>query len=286
MTPTPKTIQIFLPGGDPRGLRVAEVTTRIVQVIEVPRSLLEDFLKMPESTQVGVYFLLGEAEDDGDPRVYVGQTGGLRQRLPSHNSHNEKKDFWERAVVLVSRTNSLTQTHALFLEWYCLQEASKAGRYVVVNGNGGSKPHTPAPLQADCLEIFDTGSTLLATLGFPVFAESAAAFVSRRLRGDVRRRRSWPSSDATPPLRTKDPGASCRIAALCHRRIKIANAGSTPPRVRFVEFCSACSVAAPWAKAAVAPPDRTRARAHFDSLEVVTRMDLPANVSACSTAGS
>jgi len=37
MTPAPKTIQIYLPGGDPRGIRVAEVTTRIVQVIEVPR---------------------------------------------------------------------------------------------------------------------------------------------------------------------------------------------------------------------------------------------------------
>lgn len=36
MSMTPKTIQIFLPGGDPRGIRVAEITTRIVQVIEVP----------------------------------------------------------------------------------------------------------------------------------------------------------------------------------------------------------------------------------------------------------
>lgn len=33
MTATPKTIQIFLPGGDPRGIRVAEITTRIVQGI-------------------------------------------------------------------------------------------------------------------------------------------------------------------------------------------------------------------------------------------------------------
>ncbi|MCB1086272.1 MAG: DUF4357 domain-containing protein, partial [Verrucomicrobiae bacterium] len=62
MTPTPKTIQIFLPGGDPRGIRVAEITTRIVQVIEVPRSLLGDFLKMPESDQVAVYFLFGQSE--------------------------------------------------------------------------------------------------------------------------------------------------------------------------------------------------------------------------------
>lgn len=36
----PQTIQIFLPNGDPRGMRVAEITTRIVRVIEVPRSQL------------------------------------------------------------------------------------------------------------------------------------------------------------------------------------------------------------------------------------------------------
>jgi predicted GIY-YIG superfamily endonuclease len=166
MNPTPKTIQIFLPGGDPQGIRVAEITTRIVQVIEVPRSLLQDFLKMPESAQVALYFLFGEAEDGAEQKVYIGQTGDLRARLAKHN---KEKEFWERALVLISRTNSLTQTHALFLEWYCLQEARRAGRYQDENGNSGTKPHTPAPLEADCMEIFETGHTLLATLGYPVF---------------------------------------------------------------------------------------------------------------------
>lgn len=166
MIPTPKTIQIFLPGGDPRGIRIAEITTRIVQVIEVPRSLLQDFLKMEESSQVALYFLFGGEGDCSEPKVYIGQTGDLHARLVHHN---QKKDFWERALVLISRTNSLTQTHALFLEWYSLQAARKAARYADENGTSGSKPHTPAPLQADCLEIFDTGRTLLATLGYPVF---------------------------------------------------------------------------------------------------------------------
>ena len=166
MTATPKTIQIFLPGGDPRGIRIAEITTRIVQVIEVPRSLLQDFLQMEESAQVALYFLFGGKGDGAEPKVYIGQSGDLRARLVSHN---QKKDFWERALVLISRTNSLTQTHALFLEWYSLQAARKAGRYLDENGNSGSKPHTPAPLQADCLEIFETGRALLATLGYPVF---------------------------------------------------------------------------------------------------------------------
>jgi hypothetical protein len=166
MNAAPKTIQIYLPGGDPRGIRVAEITTRIMQVIEVPRSLLPDFLKMPESDQVAVYFLFGGAEVGVEARVYIGQTGDLRGRFVKHN---KEKDFWQRALVLISRTNSMTQTHALFLEWHCLQEARKAGRYADENGNGGSRPHTPAPLEADCLEIFDTGQVLLATLGYPIF---------------------------------------------------------------------------------------------------------------------
>jgi predicted GIY-YIG superfamily endonuclease len=144
-------------------------------VIEVPRSLLQDFLAMSESNQVALYFLFGEEAEGEDNKVYIGQTGDLRERL---KKHNKEKDFWQRALVLISRTNSLTQTHALFLEWYCLQAARKAGRYADENGNSGSKPHTPAPLEADCLEIFETGSTLLATLGYPAFDAVGASIES------------------------------------------------------------------------------------------------------------
>lgn len=34
----PQTIQIFLPTGDPNGIRQAEITTRSVRVFDVPRS--------------------------------------------------------------------------------------------------------------------------------------------------------------------------------------------------------------------------------------------------------
>ncbi len=162
----PQTIQIFLPAGDPRGMRVAEITTRIVRVIEVPRSQLGEFLKTPEAQQVGVYFLMGELSEAGLPRVYIGQSGNVGSRLVQHN---QNKDFWNRALVVISLTNSMTQTHALFLEWFAISEATKAGRYSLENSNTGARPHTPAPLQADCHEIHETAATLLATLGQPIF---------------------------------------------------------------------------------------------------------------------
>lgn len=162
----PKTIQIFLPTGEPRGIRIAELTTRILQVFEVPRNDLFHFLRMPESNQVGVYFLVGESDNAGSAQVYIGQSGDLEERL---KSHNKNKDFWDKALVVVSKTNNLTQTHALFLEWLCIQEVRKADRFSDKNGNSGTRPHTPAPLEADCIEMFETASTLLATLGQPLF---------------------------------------------------------------------------------------------------------------------
>lgn len=153
-------------------MRVAEITTRIVRVIEVPRSQLADFLKMPEAQQVGVYFLMGELSEAGLPRTYIGQSGSVGKRL---EQHHQNKDFWNRAFVVISLTNSLTQTHALFLEWLAIAEATKAGRYGLENGNTGSQPYTPAPLQADCHEIHETAATLLATLGQPIFEPLTSA---------------------------------------------------------------------------------------------------------------
>jgi hypothetical protein len=133
---------------------------------------LADFLKMPEAQQVGVYFLMGELSEAGLPRTYIGQSGSVGKRL---EQHHQNKDFWNRAFVVISLTNSMTQTHALFLEWLAIAEATKAGRYGLENGNTGSQPYTPAPLQADCHEIHETAATLLATLGQPIFEPLTSA---------------------------------------------------------------------------------------------------------------
>jgi Domain of unknown function (DUF4357) len=167
--PFPQTIQIYLPAGDPRGMRVAEITTRIVRVVEVPRSQLGEFLKMPEALQVGVYFLIGELSDSGLPRVYIGQSGNVGKRLVQHNQDTDRgKDFWNRALVVVSYPQHDANARAVF-RMVAIGQATQAGRYSLENGNTGARPHTPAPLDADCHEIHETAATLLATLGQPIF---------------------------------------------------------------------------------------------------------------------
>ena len=70
---------------------------------------------------------------------------------------------------MVSRTNSMTPTHTLFLEWLSIKAATEAARYILDNVNMGSRPHTPAPLEAECRELHETTALLLSTLGQPVF---------------------------------------------------------------------------------------------------------------------
>jgi Domain of unknown function (DUF4357) len=159
-----QTIQIYLPSGDPAGLRIANLTTRTVRVFDVPRSLLAEFLKRPEASQVGVYYLFG-SDDDEIPECYIGQSGNVGGRLKQHTG---QKDFWTKAMVAVSLTNEWTATHAAYLEWLSLARAAAAGRYTLVNGNQASNPFTPEPLEADCQEFIETVAVLLATLGAPV----------------------------------------------------------------------------------------------------------------------
>jgi hypothetical protein len=57
------------------------LTTRIAQVIEMPRSLQAELLAMEQSRQVGVYVLVGEEAGDDDRRVYEGESGDLHSLL-------------------------------------------------------------------------------------------------------------------------------------------------------------------------------------------------------------
>jgi len=165
MIPSAKTIQIYLPKGNPRGLRLAEMTTRTVRLIEIPRIHIDDFFVMPEANQVGLYFLVGDTDGAAKPLLYVGQTGDLKRRLNQHGD----KDFWTRAFVMLSTNNTMTQTHALYMEHKAIATATEVGRYEIQNGNNGNLPHTPDPLKADCEELFYTLDVLLSTLGQPVF---------------------------------------------------------------------------------------------------------------------
>jgi hypothetical protein len=158
----PQTIQIFLPTGDPNGIRQAEITTRSVRVFDVPRSELKQFTETPESTQPGLYFLLSDENGDGEPEVYIGESDSLRDRLKNHDS----KRTWDRVVAAVSTSNSWTKVHVQYMERQAISLAKAAGARQLGNSAAGYSSHVLAPLVADCEEYLETIRVLVSTLGY------------------------------------------------------------------------------------------------------------------------
>lgn len=161
----PLTIQLFLPDGNPKGLRISELTTSVVRIIEVPRTLLASFQQLPESRLVGVYFLFG-GDKSANGHLYIGQSSNVGARLATHNS---KKDFWTTAWVVVFSSPHFTPTHTLYMEYECIRLALLAERFTLDNGNRGQYPPISRGLQADADNAIDTIKLLFDALQFPVF---------------------------------------------------------------------------------------------------------------------
>lgn len=160
-----QTIQIFLPDGNPRGVRIADMLSRTVKAVLFPRSQFDYILQRGELTNVGFYFLFGES-DKGKNLVYIGEAEDCGERL---KSHQRQKDFWNYGIVIVSKTHALTKTHVKFLEYYAIQQAKEAARYQLENSADPSQPYVTESMEAEMLDCFDTAKVLLSTLGFPLF---------------------------------------------------------------------------------------------------------------------
>lgn len=162
----PQTIQIFLPDGSPRSVKIAKITNRVVEAILVPRNKLEYIATRDELRNVGIYFLFGESNDRAKPLVYIGEAEDCLERV---KQHNRSKDFWNYPVVMFSKINAFTKSHAKYLEHIAVAQAKEANRFETENGTIPTKSFVTESMEADLLDSFETITILLATLGFLVF---------------------------------------------------------------------------------------------------------------------
>ncbi len=160
-----KTIQIFLPDGSPRGIKIAEITSRIVKAIMIPRNRLQDAGNREDIKTVGIYFLFGQNEDEAKPTVYIGEAEDVYHRL---KQHNKEKDWWDTAVAVVTSNNTFTKSHIKYLEWFCFDQCRQINRYHIQQ-TVPTKSYIPETVLADLMDIYDTMKVLLSTLGFHLF---------------------------------------------------------------------------------------------------------------------
>ncbi|MCL4400097.1 GIY-YIG nuclease family protein [Patescibacteria group bacterium] len=144
----PFTIRIFIPEGDPEGIRIIDRLHSTGVFIVFPRSKWGDIRSRSELNSAGVYILSGYTENSDDlPTLYIGQADNVRSRI---EQHVKEKDFWDRAVVFVSKINS---AHAKWLEYSLISQALKAKRSNLENGNSPQEPAISEAEKAD-MKVF------------------------------------------------------------------------------------------------------------------------------------
>ena len=138
----PYSIKIFLPGGDPDGVRTIEKSNWSGAGIVIPRSLMGAAKTRRELLRTGVYLLVGPPEESGLPRVYVGEGDPIKPRLEQHAT---KKDFWTNCIAFTSKDENLNKAHVQYIESRLVALAAVAKRCVLDNGNVPTMPSGSVP---------------------------------------------------------------------------------------------------------------------------------------------
>ncbi len=185
-----KSISIYLIDDVPTGKTKCTLSNWTGVAYKIPRSELETYKEWPSQTrkhlsQSGVYFLLGENENNGRQIIYVGQAiirkngAGIIGRLLEH-AKNEKEQYyklWNEVILLTTQNDVLEATEISYLENRFTNLARHAGRYEVFNGNEPNQGNITEEKESEMEEFISYSKIVVGVLGHKVFEAPVAVKV-------------------------------------------------------------------------------------------------------------
>lgn len=229
------TIRIFVPDGDPEGVRVVDRMNWTGRCHVVPRAKWMQARARWNFRRAGLYVLIGFEEDDL-PTIYVGKSDDLHTRIDQHDK-DAGKSFWDRCIVFTSSASDLNATHAAWLEWQLVKMAAAAGRARLANGNAPAEPNLSEAERADMEAFLEEVLRILPLVdvraferGKPVIPRKAAA-----ARTAESGKAAPPDTIVVPPRKKASSASSwARIAGMrsASRRRSRRICASSPPIAR------------------------------------------------------
>jgi len=162
-----KTIKIFLIDGDPNGRMCCELSNWSGKAYKIPRIKIKDCTDRDDLTSTGVYLLFGK-DDDENEQVYIGEAESILKRL---NQQLTQKDFWNEAIVFISKDENLNKAHIKYLENRLHDIAKSANRYKIENSIIPTRSSISESDRAEMEEFIEYIKMLVNTLGHKVFDE-------------------------------------------------------------------------------------------------------------------
>jgi hypothetical protein len=254
---TSATIKLFIPRGDAKSLRTAEISNWTGKAVAAPRTELDELLAREELDKAGVYILTGRDPLTNAPRAYIGEAEVIRERLKQHKS----KEFWVSAIVFVSKDENLTKAHVRYLESRLLAETSKVNRFTLEqNQAGGSK--LPESDRED-MEVFLSrirqllpvlGSDILSPISHPDTATQRGGMLYCRMKGAEGRGQRTPNGfvvfNGSTAVLEERPSMEKYPYVMAQRKQLIAE-GALAEKEGFLVFTKDTEFSSPSAAAAV-----------------------------------
>jgi len=163
------TLKMFLVFGDPKRLRIVELSNWTGKGVSGPRSEFEKVLEREESLNSGVYFLTGIDPDTNKSTIYIGEAECVRDRIKSHLS----KDFWNNITFFITKDENLTKAHIRYIEGRLIELAKSANRSVVIN-NQSSGAKLPESDREDMEVFLEKMQQVLPVLGIEAFVQTTS----------------------------------------------------------------------------------------------------------------
>jgi hypothetical protein len=167
MTRFGKTIKLFLIDGDPNGRMTCELSNWTGKAYKIPRIKVKECTDRPDLSNPGVYLLFGK-DEEGRDLVYIGEAETVLKRLIQHLT---QKDFWNEAIILISKDENLNKAHIKYIENKLYETAKAVNRYQVDNTTIPTQSSIAESDRAEMEEFIENVKLLVNTLGHKVFDE-------------------------------------------------------------------------------------------------------------------
>lgn len=163
MSAKAKSINLLLYDGTLDGvISIEDSSWNSGELYSAPRESVMDLLSTDACGKYGVYLLLSA------DKVYVGQSSDLARRLTEHIN---SKDWWESAVILTTKDDSLSHTDIDYLESVLIEKAQASGRLDCDNSNKGNPRKVDKFRKVFLRQYLDEALFLMQLIGITVFVE-------------------------------------------------------------------------------------------------------------------
>ena len=173
----PFSIRIFVPDGDPDGLRLVEKSNWTGIGVVFNRTGYKQVVSRPEFDRTGIYVLVGVSEESVLPTLYIGEGDPVKNRL---NNHYSNKEFWDWGVFFVTKDSSLNKAHVKHLESRLL-ELAKSAKQCRLDNTQTSLPPTLSEAETADMDSFLAGMlNIFPLLGLGVFEKTVTTKASKK----------------------------------------------------------------------------------------------------------